>query len=71
MRSTKPNGDGTPRITLLPGSNVNYAPDFLANPHNYFIPFIQDHYEDNDAQETAARDSTWNRNSARQAGSTR
>jgi TonB-dependent receptor len=49
------NGDGTPRITLLPGSNVNYAPGFLTNPHNYYIPFIQDHYEDNDASALAAR----------------
>jgi TonB-dependent receptor len=49
------NGDGTPKVTLLPGSNVNYAPGFLANPHNYFIPFIQDHYEDNGAKELAAR----------------
>jgi TonB-dependent receptor len=47
--------DGTPRMALLPGSNVNYATGFLGNPHNYFIPFIQDHYEDNDAKETAAR----------------
>lgn len=49
------NADGTPRIRLLPGSNVNYAEGFLANPHNYFIPFIQDHYEDNDAREIAGR----------------
>lgn len=49
------NRDGTPRITLLPGSNVNYAPGFLANPHNYYIRAIQDHYEDNDADATAAR----------------
>ena len=49
------NGDDTPRVELLPGSNVNYAPGFLANPHNYFIPFIQDHYEDNDANEWAGR----------------
>jgi TonB-dependent receptor len=49
------NGDGTPRITLLPGSNVNYAPGFIANPHNYFIPFIQDHYEDNEADALATR----------------
>ncbi len=47
--------DGTPRITLLPGSNVNYAPGFLANPHNYYIPFIQDHYEENEADALAAR----------------
>ena len=49
------NRDGTPQLRLLPGSNVNYAAGFLANPHNYFIPFIQDHYEDNDARETALR----------------
>ncbi|KQY35930.1 TonB-dependent receptor [Caulobacter sp. Root487D2Y] len=49
------NGDGTPQITLQPGSNVNYAPGFLSNPHNYWIPFIQDHYEDNDATELALR----------------
>ncbi len=49
------NGDGTPHIRLLPGSNVNYAQGGLANPHNYYIPFIQDHWEDNDADETAAR----------------
>ena len=47
--------NGTPRITLLPGSNVNYAPGFLANPHNYYIPFIQDHYEENEADALAAR----------------
>ena len=46
---------GTPQITLQPGSNVNYAPGFLSNPHNYWIPFIQDHYEDNDAHELALR----------------
>ncbi len=46
---------GTPRITLKPGSNVNYAAGGLANPHNYWIPFIQDHYEDNDATELALR----------------
>jgi TonB-dependent receptor len=49
------NRDGTPRITLQPGSNVNYAPGFLSNPHNYFIPFIQDHYEDNEADAVATR----------------
>jgi TonB-dependent receptor len=46
---------GTPKISLQPGSNVNYAPGFLSNPHNYWIPFIQDHYEDNDATELALR----------------
>jgi TonB-dependent receptor len=49
------NGDGTPQITLMPGSNVNYAAGGLANPHNYWIPFIQGHVEDNNATETALR----------------
>jgi TonB-dependent receptor len=49
------NGDGTPQVALLPGSNVNYAAGGLANPHNYWIPFIQGHVEDNDADEWAFR----------------
>ena len=49
------NSDGTPQVTLLPGSNVNYAAGGLANPHNYWIPFIQGHVEDNDAHENAFR----------------
>ncbi|HET6941756.1 MAG TPA: TonB-dependent receptor [Sphingomicrobium sp.] len=49
------NGDGTPQITLLPGSNVNYATGGLSNPHNYWIPFIQGHVEDNDGNEFAIR----------------
>ena len=49
------NSDGTPQVTLLPGSNVNYAAGGLANPHNYWIPFIQGHVENNDGDETALR----------------
>jgi TonB-dependent receptor len=49
------NSDGTPQIALLPGSNVNYAPGGLTNPHNYWIPYIQDHYERNKADELALR----------------
>lgn len=49
------NKDGTPQVKLLPGSNVNYAAGGLANPHNYWIPFIQGHVEDNDADEFAIR----------------
>lgn len=49
------NSDGTPRVELLPGSNVNYATGGLANAHNYWIPFIQGHVEDNDAKEFAFR----------------
>jgi len=48
-------GDGTPRIGLSPAPNVNYADGFLANPHNYWMQFIQDHWEDNDADEVSAR----------------
>ncbi|MDB5705316.1 MAG: TonB-dependent receptor, partial [Sphingomonas bacterium] len=48
-------GNGTPQVHLLPGSNVNYAAGGLANPHNYWIPFIQGHVEDNDADELALR----------------
>ena len=47
--------DGVPQVALLPGSNVNYAPGGLANPHNYWIPFIQGHLEDNEGRETALR----------------
>ncbi|WP_260600048.1 TonB-dependent receptor [Sphingomonas endolithica] len=49
------NKDGTPQVTLLPGSNVNYAAGGLSNPHNYWIPFIQGHVEDNDGKEFALR----------------
>jgi TonB-dependent receptor len=49
------NSDGTPQVTLLPGTNVNYAPGGLENPHNYWIPFIQGHVEDNNAHENAFR----------------
>lgn len=49
------NKDGTPRVELLPGTNVNYASGGLANPHNYWLPFIQGHVEDNDAKEFAFR----------------
>jgi TonB-dependent receptor len=49
------NGDGTPVIALSPAPNTNYADGFLANPHNYWMQFIQDHWENNDADELAAR----------------
>jgi TonB-dependent receptor len=48
-------GDGTPQIHLLPGSNVNYAAGGLANPHNYWIPFIQGHEENDSGHESAFR----------------
>jgi len=48
-------GNGPPSITLLPGDNINYAPGFLTNPHNYFSAFVQDHKERNNAQEIALR----------------
>ena len=46
---------GMPQVQLLPGSNVNYAPGGLSNPHNYWMPFIQGHVEDNDGTENALR----------------
>jgi TonB-dependent receptor len=49
------NSDGTPKVALSPGPNVNYADGFLANPHNYWMQFIQDHWENNDADEVAAK----------------
>lgn len=49
------NSDGTPRIGLLPGSNVNYASGGLSNPHNYWIPFIQGHMENDGGGESAYR----------------
>jgi TonB-dependent receptor len=49
------NSAGVPEVALLPGSNVNYASGGLANPHNYWIPFIQGHVEDNNAHENAFR----------------
>jgi TonB-dependent receptor len=48
-------GNVAPKITLLPGDNVNYAPGFLTNPHNYYSAFVQDHKEKNNAQEIALR----------------
>jgi len=49
------NGDGTPQVQLQPGSNVNYASGGLANPHNYWIPFIQGHVEGDGGHELAVR----------------
>jgi len=45
--------NGVPQVQFLPGSNVNYAPGDLSNPHNYWIPFIQGHEEDDGGRETA------------------
>jgi len=46
---------GTPKVALSAAPNTNYADGFLANPHNYWMQFIQDHWENNDADELAAR----------------
>ena len=45
--------NGVPQVQLLPGSNVNYASGGLSNPHNYWIPFIQGHEEDDGGRESA------------------
>jgi TonB-dependent receptor len=44
---------GVPQVQYLPGSNVNYAPGDLSNPHNYWIPFIQGHNEKDGGRESA------------------
>jgi TonB-dependent receptor len=49
------NGDGMPQVSLEPGSNVNYAAGGLSNPHNYWIPFIQGHAENDGGIESAFR----------------
>ncbi|HWX32647.1 MAG TPA: TonB-dependent receptor [Steroidobacteraceae bacterium] len=45
--------NGVPQVQLLPGSNVNYAPGDLSNPHNYWLPFIQGHEENDGGREAA------------------
>jgi TonB-dependent receptor len=45
--------NGVPQVQFLPGSNVNYAAGGLSNPHNYWIPFIQGHEEDDGGRESA------------------
>jgi TonB-dependent receptor len=45
--------NGVPQVQLLPGSNVNYAAGDLSNPHNYWIPFIQGHEENDGGRESA------------------
>jgi TonB-dependent receptor len=45
--------NGVPQVQFLPGSNVNYASGGLTNPHNYWIPFIQGHEEDDGGRESA------------------
>ena len=45
--------NGVPQVQFLPGSNVNYASGGLSNPHNYWIPFIQGHEEDDGGHESA------------------
>ncbi len=49
------NGNGPPKITVLPGDNINYAPGIQSNLANYYMDFIQDHMEDNNAKEMAFR----------------
>jgi TonB-dependent receptor len=45
--------NGVPQVQFLPGSNVNYASGDLSNAHNYWIPFIQGHEEDDGGRESA------------------
>src|SRR3546814_15273326 len=43
--------------TLFPYTTLfrSHADGGLANPHNYWMPFIQAHLEDNDAEELALK----------------
>jgi TonB-dependent receptor len=46
---------GVPNIKITPDPNTNYAPGFTANPSNYYLNFVQDHFENDHAHEYAAR----------------
>lgn len=49
------NKQGVPQIQVLPDPNTNYAPGFTANPSNYYLNFVQDHFENDGAREIAAK----------------
>ena len=46
---------GVPNIKITPDPNTNYAPGFTANPSNYYLNFVQDHFENDSAHEIAVR----------------
>ncbi len=49
------NKQGTPQITVAPDPNTNYAPGFTSNASNYYLNFVQDHFEDDSGRELAMR----------------
>lgn len=46
---------GVPNVKITPDANTNYAPGFTANPSNYYLNFVQDHFENDHAHEFSAR----------------
>lgn len=44
-----------PKLTLLPGTNINLAPGGLLNPNAYRYNYVQDHIEKSEGDEFAAR----------------
>ena len=46
---------GAPVATITPDPNTNYAPGFTSNPSNYYLNFVQDHFENDKAHETSAK----------------
>jgi TonB-dependent receptor len=46
---------GVPVMKILPDPNTNYAPGFTGNASNYWLNFVQDHFEKDYGQEYSAR----------------
>lgn len=46
---------GVPVVRITPDANTNYAPGFTGNASNYYLNFVQDHFEKDNAHEFAAR----------------
>lgn len=44
-----------PKLTLLPGTNINLAPGGLLNPNAYRYNYVQDHIEKSEGDEFATR----------------
>ena len=46
---------GVPIASITPDPNTNYAPGFTSNPSNYYLNFVQDHFENDKAHEISAK----------------
>jgi len=46
---------GVPIASITPDPNTNYAPGFTSNPTNYYLNFVQDHFENDKAHEISAK----------------